>query len=87
MHAPTPWRYRILSRTIAIKAADGRTVCSCPMQGDQGRRMANAKLICAAVNERMRREPPINLPFSVVPTCAHDPGVAAGFDCPHGCNK
>lgn len=28
-----------------------------------------------------------NLPFTRLPTCAHDPGVADAFICAHGCNK
>mgnify|MGYP003395410389 CR=1 FL=1 len=52
-HSATPWKYRVMTKTIAIKAADGSTVCNLPIQKDRERRLANAKLICQSANERL----------------------------------
>lgn len=49
-HSPTPWRWKELTQTIAVWDANGRTVCSLPIQKDRERRRANAMMIVRAVN-------------------------------------
>lgn len=54
--APTPWTYEEMTATIVIRAADGSTVCNLPKSVLLERRLANAKLICEAVNGSAKEE-------------------------------
>lgn len=56
MHSPTPWRWQEMTATIAIRDANGHTICNLPPQGDKAKRRANAEMIVRAVNSLAQAE-------------------------------